>query len=318
MSRISQSTIILVWLIFATLPLEAKIFTFNELNCRCEVPDTWVFLDSSGELVHVVDIPRTKSFDLRVLPVNRTISLDNHEFLSGFDHASLSQGFTIKDRHEVLLSGVEFHEVVMTKDLGNKTLNVCNYVTLADGYGYNLRFEAYTIDPDQDDEIKGIIHSFAFLKPPQINRASTLGNLFTPPDTAPHSAAYLMGYWFGILIVLAGFLSVILIPVAVTWYLLTRSKKRQEDSRSDSRTPAREVVTQTSPPPPPPQEVKTLHILLSDGQQAVYDENQVREMLHQGTLTQDTYFWMEGMAEWRPLQELPPPRVASVAPPRRG
>ena len=48
--------------LLATASVNAKVFTFDELNCRCEVPDTWVFQDVMGDLVQVVDIPHKRSF----------------------------------------------------------------------------------------------------------------------------------------------------------------------------------------------------------------------------------------------------------------
>jgi hypothetical protein len=70
-----------------------------------------------------------------------------------------------------------------------------------------------------------------------------------------------------------------------------------------------------------------IYIQLPEGQQTAYEEDQVYEMLAQGDLSREVYFWKESMPEWRPLAELPPreadraeptrPEEKTVAPPRR-
>jgi hypothetical protein len=60
-----------------------------------------------------------------------------------------------------------------------------------------------------------------------------------------------------------------------------------------------------------------IYILLSDGQHAAYEEEQVRDMLAQQVITPETFFWKEGMADWRPLTELIESEDGIVAPPRR-
>jgi len=59
--------------------------------------------------------------------------------------------------------------------------------------------------------------------------------------------------------------------------------------------------------------MSTLYVLATDGTHAPYEESQVREMLLQQYLTPDTLYWREGMTEWRPLRDLPPPLTASPA-----
>jgi uncharacterized RDD family membrane protein YckC len=62
--------------------------------------------------------------------------------------------------------------------------------------------------------------------------------------------------------------------------------------------------------------MSTIYVLKKDGQQAVYDEDQVHDLLEHGFLTRENFFWREGMPDWRPLQELPP-RMATAVPPQR-
>jgi hypothetical protein len=47
-----------------------------------------------------------------------------------------------------------------------------------------------------------------------------------------------------------------------------------------------------------------LYILAPDGTHTPYEESQVREMLQQKYLTPETFYWKEGMTEWRPLHSL--------------
>lgn len=46
-----------------------------------------------------------------------------------------------------------------------------------------------------------------------------------------------------------------------------------------------------------------VHILLPDQSQRVYEDFEIPDLLREGTLTPETYFWKEGMPEWRTLNE---------------
>lgn len=52
---------------------------------------------------------------------------------------------------------------------------------------------------------------------------------------------------------------------------------------------------------------------MGNGESSQYDEDQVRAMLQQGILRDDTLFWKEGMEEWQPLRVLFP-QPAKVEP----
>src|SRR5690606_14886468 len=47
-----------------------------------------------------------------------------------------------------------------------------------------------------------------------------------------------------------------------------------------------------------------VHIATPDGQRAVYDENEAREKVASGRLPPGSVFWMQGMAEWKPVSKL--------------
>jgi hypothetical protein len=55
--------------------------------------------------------------------------------------------------------------------------------------------------------------------------------------------------------------------------------------------------------------MNTIHISTADGQSSQYDEGQIRAMLQQGLLREDTLFWKEGMTDWQPLRNLFPAAI---------
>lgn len=52
--------------------------------------------------------------------------------------------------------------------------------------------------------------------------------------------------------------------------------------------------------------MSTIHISTADGQSSQYDEGQIRTMLQQRLLREDTLFWKEGMPDWQPLRNFFP------------
>jgi hypothetical protein len=59
-----------------------------------------------------------------------------------------------------------------------------------------------------------------------------------------------------------------------------------------------------------------VHIANADGSHYPLEESQVFEMLRQGQLSPETFYWKEGMADWRPLGELTPPVPRAAVPPK--
>ena len=59
-----------------------------------------------------------------------------------------------------------------------------------------------------------------------------------------------------------------------------------------------------------------IHVHIIDGKESVYPEERIPELLQQGALTPDTYYWREGMTKWRPLSTFKP-AVQAVVPERR-
>ena len=60
--------------------------------------------------------------------------------------------------------------------------------------------------------------------------------------------------------------------------------------------------------------MSTIHISTGDGNSASYDQDQLRAMWSQGILRADTVYWIDGMSEWRPLQELFAPYPSTPPP----
>ena len=59
-----------------------------------------------------------------------------------------------------------------------------------------------------------------------------------------------------------------------------------------------------------------IHVHVAEGEQSIYPEEQIPELLQQGILTPETYYWKEGMADWRLLTFYKPP-APTIVPERR-
>jgi hypothetical protein len=59
-----------------------------------------------------------------------------------------------------------------------------------------------------------------------------------------------------------------------------------------------------------------IHVHVAEGEQAIYPEEKIPELLRQGVLTPETYYWKEGMTEWRLLTFFKP-SSPSIVPERR-
>jgi hypothetical protein len=59
-----------------------------------------------------------------------------------------------------------------------------------------------------------------------------------------------------------------------------------------------------------------IHFHVAEGERSVYPEEQIPELLRQGILTPDTYYWREGMPQWKRLSTFRPSTQA-VVPERR-
>jgi hypothetical protein len=59
-----------------------------------------------------------------------------------------------------------------------------------------------------------------------------------------------------------------------------------------------------------------IHVHVAEGEQSIYPEERIPELLQQGVLTPDTYYWREGMHKWRRLSRFKPSYQA-VVPERR-
>jgi hypothetical protein len=59
-----------------------------------------------------------------------------------------------------------------------------------------------------------------------------------------------------------------------------------------------------------------IHVHIVEGEETIYPEERIPELLKQGTLTPETYYWREGMPQWRRLSSFKP-SVQAVVPERR-
>jgi len=59
-----------------------------------------------------------------------------------------------------------------------------------------------------------------------------------------------------------------------------------------------------------------IHVQIAEGKESVYTEEQVTELLRQGALPPDSYYWREGMTHWRRLSKFRP-LTQAVVPERR-
>lgn len=83
----------------------------------------------------------------------------------------------------------------------------------------------------------------------------------------------------------------------------------------------RQASVEAKPLPPPP----ILYLLIKDQQQGPYAFDQIRGMWNSGSITIDTLYWHEGMAEWGPVGALisqqqtdTPPALPASSPPITG
>jgi hypothetical protein len=209
------------------LPGNAKVFTFSNLDLRCEVPDSWVFRNQNGDLVNVVDIAHQKCFLLRAYKAKLTGSLDDPRYLQAIEPSFFANGYNITNREKVVLQGIKFYKLTMSKDLGKKLLQVSAYLTLANGYGYWIETSEYGANPDDDTELQGIVSSVRFINPPTILSNSPWSFLFAPRDGIAHDQTYLLVYRTVFVLIFLGILSfpiLIMVAIGITIYVLVRKK----------------------------------------------------------------------------------------------
>jgi hypothetical protein len=217
----------LLGLLLVAPALQAKTFTFDQLDIRCEVPDTWTFNGHTNFLVDVTDFTGQKHFILWAARSAPTDDLNSARYRLHFEQTFIAKGFNVVGRQMVLLHQVPFYKLSMTKDLGNKTLDATAYLGITSPYAYGINVGEYNSDPDSDKDLGDIVASIAFLRPPLLPSHNPFVRLFTPTDGLPHDAAYLFGYRLAILLI---FLIMLLVPVLVLGaigvgiYFLARSK----------------------------------------------------------------------------------------------
>jgi hypothetical protein len=206
--------------------VHAKVFTFDQLNIRCEVPDSWTFNTRTNFLVDVADFTGQKHFILWAARTGPSDDLDSARYRTRFEQTFIAKGFNIVGRRMILIHQVPFYKLSMTKDLGNKTLDASAYLGITATYAYGANIGEYNSDPDNDKDLSGIIDSIAFPRPPPLPTHDPLARLFTPNDGLQHDAAYLLGYRLALVLIFAAILLVpilVIVAIGVGIYFLARS-----------------------------------------------------------------------------------------------
>jgi hypothetical protein len=206
--------------------VHGKVFTFDQLDIQCEVPDTWTFNTRTNFLVDVIDFTGQKNFILWSARSAPSDDLGNSRYRLRFEQTFVAKGFNVEKRDMILVHQVPFYRLTMTKDLGNKTLHATAYLGITDPYAYGMNLNEYNADPNSDADLQKIIDSIAFPRPPLLPSRNPFVRLFTPTDGLPHDAAYLFGYRLTIVIILLLFVSIPIIvlgAIGVGIYFLVRS-----------------------------------------------------------------------------------------------
>jgi hypothetical protein len=212
--------------LFAAPVVHGKVFTFDQLDIRCEVPDSWTFNSRTNFLVDVTDFTGQKHFILWAARTGPSDDLDNPRYRVRFEQTFIAKGFNIVGRQMLLIHQVPFYKLSMTKDLGNRTLEASAYLGITGTYAYGANIGEYNSDPDSDKDLSGIVDSIAFPRPPPLPIHNPLARLFTPNDGLPHDAAYLFGYRLAIVLIFAAILLVpilVLVGIGVGIYFLART-----------------------------------------------------------------------------------------------
>jgi len=184
------------WLMFnGSLPLAAKTFSFDEEKCHIDVPDGWSEQKVEGNKLSVINADQTKSFTMRIAQTGLNLTLDNEAFIKGFEGSMIANGVTITDRQHVPLAGLDAYVVDSTQPVPAGTIYNRMMVTLANGYAYGLNTSKLNAKPSEDDELNGIIKSFAFVGEPQIHRS----------EEPAERIGYYMGVFIAILAVICIF-----------------------------------------------------------------------------------------------------------------
>jgi hypothetical protein len=172
----------LVLLLFAA-PAVAKDFVYPDLNCRCTIPDAWFYHGKRDFLLSVNDLEWKRSFALRVWPGD--FSGHRGELINKYmENRYLIQGDTVVQRCKRTLSGVDFSEVKWVKDVGSSKLYTSTYVVFAGDGWYYMDLTKCEADPDDDPQLAGILHSFAFLHAPSIVPDKKPDSPSSPPPPA--------------------------------------------------------------------------------------------------------------------------------------
>jgi hypothetical protein len=155
--------------LFGLLPLAAKTLTFDQEKCHVDVPDDWTDKGIQGDKASLVNADQTKSFIFRIVATGDDILVDNPSFLDGVEKSMVAEGVTITDRQPGTLAGVAARTIDATQQAPAGTVYNRMTMVMANGNAYALYVSKVGSPPWQDDQLNGIVNSFAFIGAPQLH-----------------------------------------------------------------------------------------------------------------------------------------------------
>jgi len=157
-------TILLNLLTVSLIPIQAKTFTFDDLNFQCTTPEGWNCDHKIGDVVHAFNPSRTKFFCLSVYKYDMT-----RKSMDEMEHAMVvqleNQGYTDHSpRAPFIVHGVSFDTYTFAQPSGSQVYHLDEYVGYSNGFIYQFELAMYDGTPSADPELKSIVASFDFLK----------------------------------------------------------------------------------------------------------------------------------------------------------
>jgi hypothetical protein len=147
----------------AGVALEAKTLTFEKEECFVDVPEYWEVHDLAADHVTIVSPDHGKFFILQAGKAPLNFSIDSEKILTGLANKCGSYGYTVIAREKGELCGYRAEIFEMKKVLveGIDTPIYGREIIIgANARVYILGIFAKGYQPNDDDELKAIVHSF--------------------------------------------------------------------------------------------------------------------------------------------------------------
>jgi hypothetical protein len=184
---------------------------FADYNCAITFPDGWHLMTNlppqQSVLAAYGDAAGTRLVYLLIFAKKPTGPLDDH-FISEYERGIQESGGGERLSGKFIeIAGIKSYERLGSLLIRGKRASMIGQLVPADGRFYNLQAMRFDGDANDDPEIRQILGSFRFIRPPDLSYT-------------PDSIAYRMGQ-------LTGFLLVILAIVAVVVALVRRDRTPQ-------------------------------------------------------------------------------------------